>query len=126
MCEPPSQWRCVRGLTDEEQQVSLPGPARVDRETSPPTLGGPGGDRHRASRAGSQFDDALYGNSVANRIEGGSGADLLYGYDGNDTLYGGNFGDRLCGRSDLTSSCDRRGTGLQGGSAGRLERGATE
>ena len=68
---------------------------------------------------GSQFDDALYGNSVANRIEGGSGADLLYGYDGNDTLYGGNFGDRLVGGAgaDLLNGGDGFDTADYGASA---------
>ena len=69
--------------------------------------------------AGSQFDDALYGNNVANRIEGGNSADLLYGYGGDDTLYGGNFGDRLIGGAgaDLLNGGDGFDTADYGASA---------
>ena len=68
---------------------------------------------------GSQFDDALYGDNVANRIEGGNGADLLYGYGGDDTLYGGNFGDRLIGGAgaDLLNGGDGFDTADYGASA---------
>ncbi len=37
---------------------------------------------------GSDFDDALYGDSSANEIYGGLDADSLSGGDGNDTLFG--------------------------------------
>lgn len=68
---------------------------------------------------GSQFDDALYGDNVANRIDGGNGADLIYGYGGDDALYGGGFGDRLIGGAgaDLLNGGDGFDTAEYGASA---------
>jgi Ca2+-binding RTX toxin-like protein len=43
--------------------------------------------------AGSNFDDTLYGNGVANSLDGGEGNDVLEGLVGADTLQGGNGSD---------------------------------
>lgn len=55
--------------------------------------------------AGSQFNDALTGNSSANLLAGNNGNDRLNGGGGNDTLVGGSGGDRLAGGdgTDTTS-----------------------
>ncbi len=44
---------------------------------------------------GSDFGDALIGNSVANRIEGGDGNDFIQGGVGADTMFGGDGRDRF-------------------------------
>ena len=46
---------------------------------------------------GSDFDDALIGSALANRIVGGDGADRLWGLAGDDVLVGGEEADRLDG-----------------------------
>jgi serralysin len=38
---------------------------------------------------GTNGDDTIHGNQVANHLVGGGGNDLIYGYDANDTLEGG-------------------------------------
>jgi Ca2+-binding RTX toxin-like protein len=47
--------------------------------------------------AGSNFDDVLRGDSLANKLTGRGGADLLAGGDGNDVLFGGAGKDSLSG-----------------------------
>ena len=49
---------------------------------------------------GSDHNDTLSGNNLANRLSGGSGADNLYGGRGDDALYGGSGTDRLYGHDD--------------------------
>lgn len=46
---------------------------------------------------GSNFNDILFGNVGANRLDGGRGSDLLDGGDGNDVLVGGFGADTLSG-----------------------------
>jgi Ca2+-binding RTX toxin-like protein len=46
---------------------------------------------------GSDFNDSLTGNSVANVLSGGKGDDTLFGNDGNDTLIGGLGKDTMNG-----------------------------
>jgi Ca2+-binding RTX toxin-like protein len=46
---------------------------------------------------GSQFNDILVGNTLANELEGGAGNDSLTGGGGDDTLYGGDGADTLSG-----------------------------
>jgi serralysin len=46
---------------------------------------------------GSRFDDQLWGDDGANRLQGGAGADSLMGYGGADTLFGDAGDDRLIG-----------------------------
>ncbi len=46
---------------------------------------------------GSNYDDRLYGDGKANRLEGGEGDDLLEGHNGNDILSGGAGDDTLDG-----------------------------
>ncbi|PZR31559.1 hypothetical protein [Caulobacter segnis] len=48
---------------------------------------------------GSAFNDQIYGDTNANRIDGGDGADTLYGNEGSDTLIGGAGDDMLYGQS---------------------------
>ncbi|AKO97724.1 Hemolysin-type calcium-binding protein repeat protein (2 copies) [Marinovum algicola DG 898] len=47
----------------------------------------------------SDFDDYVYGNSSANRIEGGQGDDRIRAHHGNDTVIGGAGADDLRGGS---------------------------
>jgi Ca2+-binding RTX toxin-like protein len=47
--------------------------------------------------SGSNGEDIIYGNAVANELSGNTGGDILNGYGGNDTLFGGPGGDRLFG-----------------------------
>ena len=46
---------------------------------------------------GSDFNDTIDGNAVANLLQGLDGADILRGHDGNDTLDGGDGDDFLYG-----------------------------
>ena len=46
---------------------------------------------------GSDFDDSIYGNEVANNLQGNNGADIIFGNNGNDTLIGGSGNDTLNG-----------------------------
>ncbi|WP_425615859.1 hypothetical protein NA78x_005791 [Anatilimnocola sp. NA78] len=46
---------------------------------------------------GSEFDDKLFGNTLANRIRGLAGNDILRGEGGNDTVDGGDGDDILLG-----------------------------
>jgi serralysin len=48
---------------------------------------------------GSNFNDLLAGNELANKLEGGLGNDTLYGGIGNDSLAGGFGNDVLNGQS---------------------------
>ncbi len=48
---------------------------------------------------GSQFDDTLYGNKDANRLDGGAGNDRLKGGAGDDHLLGGAGDDTLFGQA---------------------------
>ena len=50
---------------------------------------------------GSDFDDVLIGDAVANRLDGGLGDDRLNGGDGNDLLLGGDGEDRLFGETGI-------------------------
>lgn len=54
--------------------------------------------------AGSNFNDALNGNSGQNAIAGGSGNDVIKGYGGNDTLIGGIGADLFVFNSALSGS----------------------
>lgn len=45
----------------------------------------------------SQYDDTLYGNQVANRLQGNGGNDIVYGEAGRDKLLGNAGDDRLYG-----------------------------
>lgn len=49
---------------------------------------------------GSNTQDTITGNSMANRLTGGNGYDTLNGNDGNDTLFGGAGRDILMGGND--------------------------
>jgi Ca2+-binding RTX toxin-like protein len=57
------------------------------------------GDNQQGVEAvsGSNFDDVLRGDSLANKLTGRGGADLLAGGDGNDVLVGGAGKDSLSG-----------------------------
>lgn len=57
---------------------------------------------------GSAFDDYVYGDAAANRLDGGRGNDRLRGHDGDDTLIGGAGADNLAGGRgiDLVSYAD--------------------
>ncbi|MEL7466528.1 MAG: hypothetical protein AAFN79_20815, partial [Pseudomonadota bacterium] len=57
---------------------------------------------------GSDFDDRLFGDAGANRIEGGDGVDTLDGVAGDDSLFGGagNDGFRARGGADLFDGGD--------------------
>ena len=48
-------------------------------------------------KTGTEKDDSLYGNELANFITGGSGDDVISGYGGNDILHGGAGNDTLQG-----------------------------
>lgn len=50
---------------------------------------------------GSRFDDTLFGDQLANRLEGANGDDNLLGGDGDDTLVGGGGFDTLDGGGDI-------------------------
>ncbi len=61
---------------------------------------------HFQNVSGSNFNDAIYGNSAVNVLRGYAGVDTLdgrggndtvYGYDGNDILRGGDGDDRVSG-----------------------------
>jgi len=52
---------------------------------------------------GTSFDDAIFGDSAANKFEGGSGDDVLTGEGGNDTLIGGAGRDILQGGAGADS-----------------------
>jgi len=49
---------------------------------------------------GSDFNDIVFGSSIANTMEGGLGADQLNGYGGADVLVGGADADTLFGGAD--------------------------
>jgi Ca2+-binding RTX toxin-like protein len=54
---------------------------------------------------GTQFNDSITGNALANLLQGGIGNDALFGMDGDDTLDGG-FGDDIMqgqGGTDIAS-----------------------
>jgi len=46
---------------------------------------------------GSEFNDTISGNALANYLFGGAGADIINGRDGNDTLAGGTENDNMDG-----------------------------
>ena len=48
-------------------------------------------------KTGTEKDDTLYGNELANFITGGAGDDAISGYGGNDILHGGSGNDTLQG-----------------------------
>ena len=48
-------------------------------------------------KTGTEKDDSLYGNELANFITGGAGDDAISGYGGNDILHGGAGNDTLQG-----------------------------
>ncbi len=48
-------------------------------------------------KTGTEKDDSLYGNELANFITGGAGDDAISGYGGNDILHGGSGNDTLQG-----------------------------
>ena len=48
-------------------------------------------------KTGTEKDDTLYGNELANFITGGAGDDAISGYGGNDILHGGAGNDTLQG-----------------------------
>ena len=50
-------------------------------------------------KTGTEKDDTLYGNELANFITGGAGDDAISGYGGNDILHGGAGNDTLNGGS---------------------------
>ncbi|WP_107820362.1 calcium-binding protein [Neisseria sicca] len=50
-------------------------------------------------KTGTEKDDSLYGNELANFITGGAGDDAISGYGGNDILHGGAGNDTLNGGS---------------------------
>lgn len=52
---------------------------------------------------GTDFDDVLLGNALANLLRGGAGNDLLRGRDGNDDLNGDDGDDILCGEGGTDS-----------------------
>lgn len=60
---------------------------------------------------GSDFDDLLLGNFVANELTGGDGNDVLFGDDGNDFLIGGIGDDLLSGGSGNDTFVFRTGHG---------------
>lgn len=49
---------------------------------------------------GTQFNDTVHGNDVANTIQGNLGDDVINGYAGRDKLYGGDGVDTLNGGDD--------------------------
>lgn len=53
--------------------------------------------RNFENLTGSDFNDVLVGNALANRIEGGAGKDVIDGGAGNDTLLGGAGDDIIFG-----------------------------
>ena len=69
-------------------------------------------------KTGTEKDDTLYGNELANFITGGAGDDAISGYGGNDILHGGAGNDTLqggAGKDTLTGGAgDDR---LNGGSS---------
>jgi Ca2+-binding RTX toxin-like protein len=65
---------------------------------------------------GSDGNDLLLGNALANRLDGGNGADSLFGDAGNDVLTGGDGNDQLSGGAgDDTLSGGAGDDSLEGG-----------
>jgi serralysin len=71
----------------------------VDLNTGLGSLSDAAGDTYVSIEnvVGSSFDDSLFGNGLANKLDGGRGFDFLVGGAGNDTLLGGDNGDILRG-----------------------------
>lgn len=67
---------------------------------------------------GSQGNDTIYGNNLANDLEGEQGNDLIFGRGGNDTLEGESGNDSLYGESGRDSLLGGNGNDyLNGGSS---------
>jgi Ca2+-binding RTX toxin-like protein len=82
------------------------------------------GDKYKSVEGlvGSDFDDFLEGNFVANTLWGGDGADSLSGRGGGDTLRGGDGGDDLFGDgADDVLYGGKGDDGLHGGSGGGFD-----
>jgi Ca2+-binding RTX toxin-like protein len=75
---------------------------------------------------GSEFNDEIGGDGLANVIKGLSGNDIIAGYAGNDTLYGGDADDNLNGvdGADTIFGENDNDTIIGGGGADLLDGGA--
>lgn len=73
--------------------------ASLTRDAAAPLSGGVTQDRFESVEDlfGSQFDDRLGGNGLANLLSGRGGRDVLLGHAGNDRLSGGEGDDTLLG-----------------------------
>ncbi|WP_417525599.1 CHRD domain-containing protein [Marinovum sp.] len=93
---------------DLASYASAPGAVVVDLAiTSGGSTSGAAGSDHLGSDIegiiGSAFDDMLYGDENANRLEGGGGFDVFRGRGGNDTFDGG-AGNDLANYSQATAA----------------------
>ncbi|MEP3889708.1 MAG: hypothetical protein ABJN69_04525 [Hellea sp.] len=66
---------------------------------------------------GSNFDDTLLGDGIANRLTGGQGADTLDGRGGNDRLLGGDGNDTINGGAGVDSIFGQDGDDVMFGGA---------
>jgi Ca2+-binding RTX toxin-like protein len=69
--------------------------------------------------AGTQFDDALYGNGAANKLWGHDGNDTIFGNGGADSLWGGSGNDGIYGGSGTDVISGESGNDRLYGGTGR-------
>lgn len=62
---------------------------------------------------GSEWNDTIKGNNLANQLSGGDGNDTLWGRGGADVLYGGNGNDTMMGNDGKNAVVTTRGPGFE-------------
>lgn len=100
------------GGFDTASYVTATAAVRADLSGVVTGVGDGLGDRFTDIEAitGSDFNDVLYGNGLANTLSGGLGADNLYGGAGIDGLNGGDNNDNLAGGAGADSLNGGSGT----------------